>query len=162
MDELTLLGLLENNAKLSITDLATALAESEDNVQAAIDRLEKNNIICGYHTMINWDKYNNEKVLAIIQINATPEREHGYDRIASRIYQFPEVDSMYLLSGSFEFLVFIEGRTMQETARFVASKLATLEGVTGTNTFFTLKTYKSGGIIYDKKDDGEERLVVTP
>lgn len=162
MEDLTLLRLLENNSRYTTTDLATVLNETEEVVDAAIKRLEAENVICGYHTVVNWDKFNNEKVLAIIQVHADPEREAGYDRVASRIYQFPEVDSMYLLSGSVEFLVFIQGKTMQEVAHFVASKLATLDGVTGTNTLFSLKTYKSAGVIFDKKDSSSERLVVTP
>ena len=124
MDENLLLSLLHNNARMEVTDLAMALNESEDNVAKTIDQLEKDKVICGYHTIINWDRTNKHSVMALIQINVAPEREHGYERIAKKIYAFPEVDTMYLLSGSFEFVAIVKGQTMQETARFVASKLA--------------------------------------
>ena len=101
--------------------------------------------------------------MALIQINVAPEREHGYERIAKKIYAFPEVDTMYLLSGSFEFVAIVKGHTMQETARFVASKLAPLDGVTGTATMFVLKQYKNNGVIFDDDDkESVERLLVTP
>ena len=124
---------------------------------------KKDKIICGYHTIINWDRTNVDNVMAMIQINATPEREYGYDRIAKKIYSFPEVDTMYLLSGSFEFVAIVKGHTMQEVAHFVGSKLAPLEGVIGTATMFVLKQYKNNGISFDDNDkDSAERLLVTP
>ncbi len=163
MDENLLLTLLHNNARLPVTDLAMALNESEENVEKTISQFEKDKVICGYHTIINWDRTSVDNVMAMIQINATPEREYGYDRIAKKIYSFPEVDTMYLLSGSFEFVAIVKGHTMQEVARFVASKLAPLEGVTGTATMFVLKQYKNNGISFDDDDkDVGERLLVTP
>ena len=99
MDELALLSLLEKNARMEVKDLAMALSESEDNVLDTMNELERKKVICGYHTMINYDRLNKNRVMALIQINATPEREYGYDRVAASIYKFPEVDSMYLLSG---------------------------------------------------------------
>lgn len=163
MDESKLLTLLENDARMEVCDLAAALNESEADVQNIIDDLEKRKVICGYHTLINWDKSNKEKVLALIQINAAPERDYGYDRVARKIYQFPEVDTMYLLSGSYEFMAIIKGKTMQEVARFVGSKLAPLDGVEGTATLFVLKQYKNNGVLFDDDNDGsQERLVVTP
>lgn len=163
MDENLLLTLLQSNARMEITDLAMALNDTEDNVVDAINKLEKDKVICGYHTIINWSRTNKDKVMALIQINAAPEREYGYDRIAKKIYAFPEVDTMYLLSGSFEFVAIVRGHTMQEAARFVASKLAPLDGVTGTATMFVLKQYKNNGISFDDDNKDEaERLVVTP
>lgn len=163
MDENILLSLIENNAKLSTTDLAMALSESEEEVAKTIKELEKKKVICGYHTLINWDRTNSDTVKALIQVKANPEREYGYDRIARKIYQFPEVDTMYLLSGTYEFMVIISGRTMQEIAHFVGSKLAPIEAVTGTSTLFVLKQYKNNGVCYeDDKEKTEERLVVTP
>ena len=163
MDENLLLTLLHNNARMDVTDLAMALNETEDNVVDTISQLEKDKVICGYHTIINWDRTNVDNVMALIQINATPEREYGYDRIAKKIYAFPEVDTMYLLSGSFEFVAIVKGHTMQEAARFVASKLAPLDGVTGTATMFVLKQYKNNGISFDDDDkETAERLLVTP
>lgn len=163
MDENLLLTLLHNNARMEVTDLAMALNETEDNVVKTINQLEKDKVICGYHTIINWDRTNVDNVMALIQINATPEREYGYDRIAKKIYAFPEVDTMYLLSGSFEFVAIVKGKTMQEVAHFVASKLACVDGVTGTSTFFTLKQYKNNGVVLIEDEDGKnDRLVVTP
>ena len=163
MDEKLLLSLIENNAKLTTTDLAMALNETEENISFELSRLEKKRIICGYHTLINWDRTNNDQVLALIQVKTNSERDYGYDRIAKRIYQFPEVDTMYLLSGNYEFVVFIKGKTMQEVANFVGSKLACVDGVTGTSTLFVLKQYKNNGVCFeDNKDTSKERLVVTP
>lgn len=163
MNELALLSLLEKNARMSVTDLAMALDASEDNVLNTMSELEKNKVICGYHTMINYDKLNKNEVMALIQVNATPEREYGYDRVAANIYKFPEVDSVYLLSGAYEFVVIIKGKTMQDVANFIASKLAVIDAVTGTSTYFVLKQYKNNGVIYDEDEQGSnERLVMTP
>lgn len=163
MEIKSLLSLLENNARLDIKDLAMALNESEDNVLNTMSELEREKVICGYHTIINYDNLNHNQVLALIQVNANPERDHGYEKVAKSIYRFQEVDSMYLLSGAYEFMVVIKGRTMQEVANFVASKLATLENVTGTSTYFVLKQYKNNGVIlFDEDDSKSERLVVTP
>lgn len=162
MKELALLSLLEKNARMEVKDLAMALQESEENVLNTMSELEKRKVICGYHTMINYDHLNKEDVMALIQINATPEREYGYDRVAANIYKFPEVDTMYLLSGAYEFLVIIKGKTMQDVANFVASKLAVIESVTGTSTYFVLKQYKNNGIAFVADEDPNDRLVVTP
>lgn len=159
----SLLSLMEKNARIEVKDLAMALQESEENVLDTLSQLEKEKIICGYHTVINYDRLNKDHVQALIQVNAQPERDHGYERIARKIYRYPEVDTMYLLSGAFDFMVVIKGRTMLEVAKFVASKLATIENVTGTATFFVLEEYKNNGIILDDADEGKsERLVVTP
>lgn len=163
MEDQLLLTLLSQNARMEITDLAAALEETEQNVENKINELEKKNVICGYHTIVNWDLTNTERVNALIQINANPEREFGYDRIASRIYKYEEVDTMYLLSGSFEFMAIVKGKTMQEVAQFVASKLACLDGVTGTKTYFMMKQYKNNSVILvSDEDDKDSRLVVTP
>lgn len=163
MDEKLLLTLLQKNARIKITDLAAALDETKENIIDKLTELENEKVICGYHTIVNWDRTNTEIVTALIQINATPEREYGYDRIASHIYKFNEVDTMYLLSGSFEFVAIVKGKTMQEVAHFVASKLACVDGVTGTTTFFVLKQYKNNGVVLIEDEDGKnDRLVVTP
>lgn len=161
MEELALLSLLEKNARLEVKDLAMALQESEENVLNTMKDLEKRRVICGYHTLINYDHLNKNDVMALIQINATPEREYGYDRVAANIYKFPEVDTMYLLSGAYEFLVIIKGKTMQDVANFVASKLAVIESVTGTSTYFVLKQYKNNGIALVVDEDASDRLAVT-
>ncbi len=163
MEDKLLLSLLQQNARMEVTDLAAALDDTKDHVLERMNELEREKVICGYHTIVNWDNTNTEIVTALIQINADPEREYGYDRIASRIYKFDEVDTIYLLSGSFEFMAIVKGKTMQETAHFVASKLASLNGVTGTSTYFVLKQYKNNGIILIEDEDGKSnRLVVTP
>ena len=163
MEDKLLLSLLQRNARMKITDLAAALDETEDDVIEKLSDLERQKLICGYHTIINWDITNTEMVTALIQINASPEREYGYDRIASRIYKYDEIDTMYLLSGSFEFVAIVKGKTMQEVAHFVASKLACLDGVSGTSTYFVLKQYKNDGVILIEDEDGQnDRLVVTP
>ncbi|MCD7894313.1 MAG: Lrp/AsnC family transcriptional regulator [Erysipelotrichaceae bacterium] len=161
MEDKLLLNLLQKNARMKITDLAAALDESKDHVIERLTELEKEKVICGYHTIVNWDRTNNEIVTALIEINAKPERDYGYDRIASHIYKFEEVDTMYLLSGSFDFVAVVKGRTMQEVAYFVASKLASIEGVTGTQTYFVLKQYKNNGtILIEDEEDKNDRLVV--
>lgn len=163
MDENLLLSLIRNNAKMEVTDLAAALNETEENVESTIKNLEENNVICGYHTIINWDKTNTDICTALIQVNAKPEREYGYDRIAKKIYNFPEVDTMYLLAGNYEFMLIVKGKTMVEVARFVNSKLACLEGIEGTVTLYVLKQYKNMGVVLDGDDNSvSERLLVTP
>lgn len=157
-----LLSLISHNAKIETVDLAHALNESQDDVLDTISELEKEHVICGYHTLINWDKTNTDRVMALIDVKVTPEREYGYDRIARSIYHYPEVDTMYLLSGNTEFVVVIHGKTMQEIAHFVGSKLACIPAVTGTSTAFVLKQYKVNGAIFDDEHDDQERLLVTP
>lgn len=163
MDEKLLLTLLQKNARTKITDLAAALDESKEDIINKLTELEDEKVICGYHTIVNWDKTNTDIVTALITIKAIPEREYGYDRIASHIYKYDEIDTMYLLSGEFDFVAIVKGKTMQEVAYFVASKLASIDGVTGTTTFFVLKQYKNSGMILIEDEDGiNNRLVVTP
>ena len=154
MDENLLLSLIENNAKMEVVDLAAALNETEENVDKTIKDLEKNKTIYGYHTLINWDKTNHDVCTAVIQVNAKPERDYGYDRIAKKIYNFPEVDTMYLLAGNYEFLL---------VAKFVNSRLAVIEGIERTATMYVLKQYKNmGKLVEDDNKDAAERLLVTP
>ena len=163
MEEKVLLSLIEKDARRDVSDLAAILQETEENILNTLSQLEKEIVINGYHTVINWDRANLDRVSAVIDVTCTPERDHGYDRIASMIYQYPEVDTMYLMSGKSEFLVIIYGKTMTEIANFVGSKLATVDGVTGTSTNFVLKQYKKQGVIFDKiEDEGDGRLLVTP
>ncbi|WP_416327698.1 Lrp/AsnC family transcriptional regulator [[Eubacterium] hominis] len=157
-----LLSLLETNARYSTRDLADVLLEDEDSVIHTMSELEKKKIICGYHTIINWDKTNKEKVMALIEVGVTPERDYGYDKIAKNIYRYPEVDTMYLMSGKSEFIVIIYGKTMQEISNFVGTKLAPTQNVVSTSTFFVLKEYKVNGVVFDEEEKHPERLVVTP
>ena len=162
MDELMLLEALEQNARLKVTDLADILNSNEDDVRKTIDRLKKDKVICGFHTVINWDKANKEKVVALIEVNATPERDKGYDSVAEQIVKYPEVSSLYLMSGKYEFTVIIKGKTMREVAEFVGSKLAPINGVKGTVTSFVLKQYKIEGVLLDEQKASQTRLKVTP
>ena len=134
-----ILAVLEKNARIDIHELAMLLGESEVAVANEIADMEKENVIRGYHTLINWENTSNERVEALIEVNVTPQRGMGYDRIAERIYQYNEVDSVYLMSGAFDFMVLLEGKTMREVALFVSERLAPLESVTGTSTHFVLK-----------------------
>ena len=156
-----ILQIIQNNSKIEVKDLALMLNDNEDNIADEISKMEKEKIICGYHTLINWDRTNNEKVTALIEVRVTPQRGEGFDRIAERIYRFKEVTAVYLMSGGFDLTVIIEGSTMKEVALFVGQTLAPLESVLSTGTHFVLKKYKDYGIILDdeKKD---ERMVVTP
>ena len=163
MEESILLSLLEKNARREVRDLADILQESEENILETMTQLEKEKVINGYHTVINWERANVDRVSALIEVSCQPERDYGYDRIASMIYSYSEVETMYLMSGRSEFIVMVEGKTMQEISNFVGSKLAVVEGVTGTSTNFVLKKYKTAVIILsDDQDDEDDRMVVTP
>ena len=157
-----LLTLLENNARYEVKDLAALLNEDEELIKDTIQEYERNSVIAGYHTIINWDKADTEITKAIIFVNCVPEREAGYDKIAAKIARYPEVDSLYLISGKAEFMLQVNGSNMREVSNFVAHKLAPTEGVNGTETMFILKEYKiNGRELLSDKEDGE-RLLVTP
>lgn len=162
MDAMKLLNLLADDPRATITDLADILGEKEADVKAEKERLEKDKIICGYHTVINWDKTSIEHVDAYIGVSAKPERGTGYDKIAERIARFPEVASLYLMSGTSEFLVSVNAKTMREVADFVGGKLAPIEGVASTVTMFVLKKYKVNGVTMDMKEEIEDdRMVIS-
>ena len=162
MDNLKLIDLLVQNPRASITDLADILGETEETVDYAKKELEEKKIICGYHTMVNWDKANIDHVDAMIGVSAKPERGSGYDKIAERIAHFPEVSSLFLMSGNSEFLVNVNGKTMREVADFVGEKLAPIEGVAATVTMFVLKKYKVNGVTMDLHSEaGDERMPVS-
>ena len=156
-----LLELLEKNSKITTAELATILGQSEYQVEQDIQRLEKDKIILSYPTIINWEKFGDETVTAIITINLTPQREVGFDAIAERIYRFDEVKTVYLMSGSFDLLVIIEGKSLKEIANFVATRLSTIDGVTQTRSHFMLKPYKKDGVLIEDKEQ-DRRLVVSP
>ena len=156
-----ILASIEKNSRIDLKDLAALLGESEAAVANEIADMEKENIICGYHTMINWDNTGNEKVIALIEVKVTPQRGMGFDKIAERIYQYSEVNSVYLMSGAFDFTVIIEGKTMREVAQFVSEKLSPMDSVLSTATHFVLKKYKDHGtVMYEKP--GDERMMITP
>lgn len=154
-----ILSIIEKNSRIDIAELATMVGAKEAEVANEISDMEKEGIICGYHTLINWDNTSDEKVVALIEVSVTPQRDMGYDKIAERIYQYDEVNSVYLMSGTFDFTVFIEGRTMKEVALFVSSKLATLEQVTSTATHFVLRKYKDHGTVLSEPREDERQLV---
>ncbi|MDF2878581.1 MAG: Lrp/AsnC family transcriptional regulator [Clostridia bacterium] len=157
-----ILELLQENSKYTASDIATMLGLDIEAVQNAIIEMEKDQVICGYSTLINWDKTDKKDIVtALIEVKVTPQRGEGFDRVAERIYKFNEVKAVYLMSGGFDFTVIIEGRTMKEVALFVGQKLAPLESVLSTATHFVLKKYKDYGVVFEenKKD---ERMIVSP
>lgn len=156
-----ILEAIENNCKVTTVDLATMIGSNESDLAKEILEMEKEKIICGYHTLINWDKTNTDKVTALIEVKVTPQRGQGFDKIAERIYRFKEVRAVYLMSGGFDFTVIIEGSTMKDVALFVGQKLAPLESVQSTATHFVLKKYKDYGIILEDETK-DERMAVTP
>ena len=137
-----ILAVIEKNSRIDLKELAILLGENEVDVANEISNMEKEGIICGYHTLINWDNTSTEKVVALIEVKVTPQRGMGFDKIAERIYQFSAVSAVYLMSGSFDFTVIVEGKTMREVAQFVSDKLSPMESVLSTGTHFILKKYK--------------------
>jgi DNA-binding Lrp family transcriptional regulator len=156
-----LLELLEHDARRPVNELAVMLHRSEYEVEQQIKQLEKDNVILNYNTLINWEKFGDDMVTSIIEVNVTPQREVGFDAIAERIYRFDEVRSLYLMSGSFDLLVIIEGKSLKDISNFVSTRLATIEGITSTRSHFMLKPYKKDGSIIDDQEC-DRRLVVTP
>ena len=144
-----LLKLLENDARLSPESLALMLDKEVGDIKTMIEDYENAGVILGYQTIIDWDKTDvEETVSAIIEIKITPQREHGYDRVAQKIYNYPEVESVYLMSGGYDLSVSIKGKTMREVALFVAERLAPIDGVLSTATHFVLRKYKDNGVVY--------------
>ncbi|MBS5216094.1 MAG: Lrp/AsnC family transcriptional regulator [Clostridiales bacterium] len=156
-----ILTFLERNSRIDLKELAILLGSDETVIANEIQKMEKEGIICGYHTLIDWDKTSSEKVTALIEVRVTPQRGQGFDSIAERIYNYPEVQSVYLISGGYDLLVILEGKTLKEVSGFVSDKLSTLESVLSTATHFILKKYKDDGIILSKKNK-DERMLVTP
>ncbi len=142
-----ILAVIEKNSRIDLKDLAVLLGESEAAVANEIAEMEKEHIICGYHTLIDWDKAGIEKVTALIEVRVTPQRGMGFDKVAERIYNYPEVNSVYLISGGFDFMVTIEGKTLREVSQFVSNKLSPLDSVLSTKTNFILKKYKDHGTV---------------
>ena len=156
-----ILAIIEKNSRIDLKDLAALLGESEAAVANEIAEMEKENIICGYHTMINWDNTGDEKVIALIEVKVTPQRRMRYHKHAERINQYSEVTSVYLMSGAFDFTVIIEGKTMREVAQFVSEKLSPMDSVLSTATHFVLKKYKDHGTVMCGKAE-DERMMITP
>lgn len=156
-----LLSIIEKNSRIDFKELAIVLGVSEQEVLNEITKLEKENVICGYHTLINWEKTDSEKVSALIEVKVTPQRGQGFDHIAERIYNYPEVKSVYLISGGYDLMVTLEEKSLKEIAGFVSDKLSTLDSVLSTATHFILKKYKDHGTVINKTIK-DEREIITP
>ena len=159
MDEL--LTILQENARTSLEDIARMLRSTPEAVAARIAEYEKNGTIRGYRALVNEDLLQQDNVTAVIEVRVQPEREGGFDRIARRISGFPEVVNMYLMSGKYDLLLFVEGKNLREVASFVSERLSTLDGVLSTVTHFMLKIYKQDGVLMDG-DKVDERLQISP
>ena len=143
-----ILELLESDSRLTHEQIAAMCDKEVGDIRKMIEEGERDGIILGYKTIIDWDKTDREYVSALIEIKIAPQKDRGFDHMAERIYNYPEVQSLYLMSGGFDLAVIIEGRTMKEVAYFVARKLATLDDVVSTATHFVLRKYKDKGVIY--------------
>ena len=156
-----LLTIIEKNSRIDIKELAQRLGVEELEIAEELEALERENIICGYHTLVDWEKTSVEKVTALIEVRVTPQRGQGFDRIAERIYNYPEVKSVYLISGGYDLMVTLEEKSLKEIAGFVSDKLSTLDSVLSTATHFILKKYKDHGTVLEKKHS-DDREVITP
>lgn len=154
-----LLQLLEEDCTLTHDQLASMSGMTLEEVDQAIRKYEQEKIVLGYKAIVDWDRTDRESVTALIEVNITPQRGDGFDRVAERIYQYEEVESVYLMSGSYDLTVIISGRTLKEVAQFVGQRLATLEDVTGTATHFILKKYKEKHLIFEKGEEQERELI---
>ena len=149
-----ILTFIEKNSRIDLKDLAIMLGVDEVAVANELAAMEAEKIICGYHTLIDWDKTSTEKVSALIEVRVTPQRGQGFDTVAERIYNYSEVESVYLISGGYDLLVTIDGKSLREVSQFVSDKLSTLDSVLSTATHFILKRYKDHGTIFgEKKED---------
>ena len=156
-----ILKYIEKHSRVELGELAVLVGVEETDVATEIADMEKEKIICGYHTLIDWDKAGVEKVSALIEVRVTPQRGMGFDKVAERIYNYPEVNSVYLISGSFDLLVTIEGKSLREVSQFVSEKLSALDSVLSTQTNFILKKYKDHGTIMAAKSK-DERIQMIP
>ena len=151
-----ILQIIEKNSKVGIDEIAIRLGENEIDVANEIKAMEEEGVICGYHTLIDWEKTNIEKVSALIEVTVTPQRGQGFDSIAERIHNYPEVNAVYLISGGYDLLVMLDGKSLKQVASFVSDKLSTLDSVLSTATHFVLKRYKDHGTIIEQNDDREK------
>ena len=156
-----LLELLEQDCTMSVELMASATGIPVEEARAAIKKYEKDQTILGYQAIIDWDQVRRENVTALIEVKVTPQSINGFDRIAERIYQYDEVESMYLMSGSFDLTVIISGRTLREVAQFVSERLSTIQGVTGTATHFILKKYKEKHLVFRPQEPEEREFIFT-
>ena len=155
-----ILNLLEKNSRMTDAEMATILSVTMEEVSAAVRELEADGIIRGYGALIDWEKYGQETVTAYIEVRVTPQRGQGFDKVAERIFQFPQVQGCSLMSGGFDLFVVVEGKTMKEVALFVAEKLAPIESVVSTSTHFVLRKYKDHGVLFGQQHKDEREAVV--
>ena len=156
-----LLSIIEKNSRIDFSELAVLLGQTEEDVLQELSNLEKEGVICGYHTLINWEKTSISKVTALIEVKVTPQRGTGFDSIAERIYNYPEVKDVYLISGGYDFMVILEEKSLKEIANFVSYKLSTLDNIFSVATHFILKKYKDHGTILNRRNK-DEREIITP
>jgi len=162
-EELEILKLIEENHKISEETIALMVMSSEESVKKTIKKLEEEKVIVSYPALIDWSKVEGqENIVAMIDVKVTPKRGVGFDEVAERIYRFPEVTSLYLMSGAYDLSITIEGQTMNQIATFVSEKLSTIENVISTTTHFMLKKYKHDGVVFGSSDDKDRRMVITP
>ncbi|MED4205815.1 Lrp/AsnC family transcriptional regulator [Neobacillus mesonae] len=162
-EEIEILKILEEDHKLSAATIASMVMSDEETVKNTIKKLEDQKIIMSYPTLINWSKVDGQaNIIAMIEVKVTPKRGVGFDEVAERIARFPEVSSLYLMSGAYDLSITIEGKTMNQIANFVSEKLSTIEHVISTTTHFMLKKYKHDGVIFEGGDEKDRRMVVTP
>lgn len=154
-----ILSYIETNSRIDMHDLAIMMGTDEATIMNELEEMEQAHIICGYHTLINWEKAGIEKVTAMIEVRVTPQRGMGFDKVAERIYNYPEVNSVYLISGGFDFMVTLEGKTLRGVSEFVSDKLSPLDSVLSTKTNFILKKYKDHGTIMAEQRKDERELV---
>ena len=156
-----LLELLEQDCTMSVDQIAAAAGIPVEEAKAAIKKYEQDNVILGYKAIVDWDRAKRESVTALIEVKVVPQSIAGFDRIAQRIYQYDEVESMYLMSGSYDLTVIISGRTLREVAQFVGERLAPIEGVTGTATHFILRKYKEKHLVFKSREPEEREFIFT-
>ncbi|MBQ3105223.1 MAG: Lrp/AsnC family transcriptional regulator [Lachnospiraceae bacterium] len=155
-----ILQIVEKNSRINLSELAVILGVEEEDVINEMAAMEEEGVICGYHTLIDWEKTEIEKVSALIEVRVTPQRGQGFDNIAERIYKYPEVNAVYLISGGYDLLVTLEGKSLKEIATFVSDKLSTLESVLSTATHFILKKYKDHGTVLSRKKKDEREIYI--
>lgn len=152
-----ILAMIEEDCRISPKNMALMLEKEEGDIRAEIERLERERVILGYKAVIDWEKTARECVTAIIELKVSPQRDRGFDMIAEKIYNYPEVQSVYLVSGGYDLAVVLEGKTMREVAYFVAEKLAATDGIISTATHFVMRKYKEKGVIYSLDERADER-----
>lgn len=155
-----ILSIIEKNSRINLQELAVILGVEETDIVEEMAAMEAEGVICGYHTLIDWEKTDLEKVTALIEVRVTPQRGQGFDSIAERIYKYPEVNSVYLISGGYDLLVTLEGKSLKDISSFVSDKLSTQEAILSTATHFILKKYKDHGTILAKKRVDEREMIM--